>query len=310
MEKINLLLSKNNITSFYGPHIREITKDYFNFLFIDENPTFNKSNTLIVAGPMGDTQWYLPLHQEGYKVLVDQLWGQWKIELPNSLLLHVDNWFWYHDSVLYKSRNYHNYIPNKTYKKLALMPLGAQRLERDMLYNKVAGLLDDFVWSYVGLLNKLLPDDSSAGWNDVFYFNPAWYDDTYFSLISETSFRRLDGPNNFVPNLLLSEKTFKAMAFRHPFVVWGQPGVLNRLHELGFETYDNLFDESYDTEKDQDIRLDKIFKNVLNFNKVPYDNLTLDKMQHNYELFFNTDLVMSKFTAEIINPIIHFFETN
>lgn len=306
MIKINLLLARDNLTSFHELHIQQAIGDWFNFLYFEDSPSINPDNTLLVNGPQGNTDWYSQLHQQGYKLLIDQLWGAWKIDKEDCFLLHVDNWFWYYSCSLYLSRGYQNYIPNKNYSKLALMPLGNLRDERTRLYNKVNSHLDNFVWSYVGLTGKHLPDDLSD-WQDVFYFNPSWYDDTYFSIVSETSFRRLHGPDVFVPNLLLSEKIFKPIAFRHPFIVWGQSGVLKKLKELGFETYNNLFDESYDTEQDEATRLDKLVANISLVANQPYDKLTLDKIQHNYELFFNKEIVLDRIKQEIVLPILDFF---
>ena len=307
MKKINLLVSKSNSTSFHDFIFQQTINEYFNVLYIEDNPLTNIQDTLLVAGPMGNTDWYNHLHQQGYKLLIDQLWGQWKIEKENCFLLHADHWFWYISNIRYRANGYQNYIPNRTYTKLAFMPMGTVREERTKLYNKVEKYLDNFIWSYVGLTGKMLPDDPSY-YNDVFHFNSSWYDHTYFSLISETSFLRLDGPDKLVPNFLLSEKIFKPMAFRHPFIVWGQPKVLAKLHELGFETYDNLFDESYDLEENDNIRLNKLVANISTIKNVAYDKLTLDKIQHNYEIFYNEEFVMQQIKKEIIIPILNFFE--
>lgn len=56
--------------------------------------------------------------------------------------------------------------------------------------------------------------------------------DTYFSLVTETG--------------NLSEKTFKLIYFGHPFIIVGAIGVIQDLKELGYKTFDCVFDESYD----------------------------------------------------------------
>ena len=56
--------------------------------------------------------------------------------------------------------------------------------------------------------------------------------DTYFSLVTETGH--------------LSEKTFKLIYFGHPFIIVGEIGVIQDLKELGYKTFDCVFDESYD----------------------------------------------------------------
>jgi hypothetical protein len=45
-----------------------------------------------------------------------------------------------------------------------------------------------------------------------------------------------------------------------PFILFGNPHSLKKLKEYGFKTFDKWWDESYDTELDLDIRLEKITK--------------------------------------------------
>lgn len=51
-------------------------------------------------------------------------------------------------------------------------------------------------------------------------------------------------------HLFLSEKTFKALRLGLPFIVFGQPYILQRLRFMGFRTFSPIIDESYDTELD------------------------------------------------------------
>ena len=87
------------------------------------------------------------------------------------------------------------------------------------------------------------------------------------------------------------------------------------LKDLGFETFDNLFDESYDPINSQHIlgdnnthdkKLKIIIDNVKNFKKGPRDPLTQQKIQHNHAHFTDMALVESKFVKEIINPLLEF----
>ena len=135
------------------------------------------------------------------------------------------------------------------------------------------------------------------------FFNPQWYDDTYFSLVVESK------QQGSKPCEFLSEKSFKPIAYQHPFLIVGQPGSLKKLHSLGFETYENLFDESYDDILIMNYRFDAVVKNVDNFKRQDYDSLTLEKQQHNHAHFFNKELVESKIVTEIIEPLLHYAET-
>jgi hypothetical protein len=99
------------------------------------------------------------------------------------------------------------------------------------------------------------------------------------------------------------------MAFWHPFIVFGQPGVLNYLKTQGFETFENIFDESYDNEFNVDKRLNTIVNQVNNYSHKSYDLLTISKLKHNKELFFNQQFIKKRIIKEIVEPILEYAET-
>lgn len=300
MEKINLLLSHNNRNSFNNYWIVNILHDFFKVIFIEDNPTYDKSNTVVMYAA-NDPDWVRPFQDQNYKIVTEHLWNSGPANsLNNSLLLTNKNWFWYSESLYYMSKGQQNYIPNKTYKKSALMPLWNYNPYRDQLVNSMADLLDNLIYSYVDK-GIYLPDDEVFSSSRYNHFNPSWYNDTYFSIVSET---RVDTEYFFI-----SEKTYKPLAFYHPFVILGQSGILQHLRDNGFETYENLFDETYDISIDFNVRFEKVISSIRNYNHIPYDQITLDKLQHNHDLFFNRGIIMDRLTKEIINPIFEYFET-
>lgn len=276
---------------------------YFKVEQYDPATTYNPRTTLYYTN-MGITttvhDWFV---QQGFRVVYDNLHEPGiNFKCNHGYVLHNQNYFWYHDSLLSINSNYHMYQPNKTYKKLALMPMNLAKVHRTRLLEKTMAYLDDFYWSYVAH-GRQLPNDVSWDESAQRYFNPEWYDDTYFSMVVETRIsRRVD------EQLQLTEKTFKPIAFQHPFLVWGEPESLSRLKTLGFETFDNLFDESYDSIVNHQQRLDAIVKNVANFNKVPYDSITLEKIQHNHARFFDRALVEQRIQEEIVQPLYAYAE--
>lgn len=291
---INLVISYKDWTSFHASHIKEIVEKFFNIVYIEDNPVIHQSNTLLFAS-LTEDKWYTELHQQGYKVVIDLMWGGTAYELDNSYMLNSTNWFWIHDALFYKFMKYDQYVPDRTYAKLAFMPMGNTRIHRDQLFDKVQHQLDDFIWSYVEREGKRLPDDDKLENKLAHYFNPEWYDNTYFSLVTETTSEN---------GIVLSEKSFKPLAFQHPFLIVGHTNLLSQLHLLGFETFENLFDESYDSKIDLTNRIDKIVDNVNAFSRVQYDQLTNEKIKHNYNLFYDTDLVIDKFMQDVINPLL------
>lgn len=83
-----------------------------------------------------------------------------------------------------------------------------------------------------------------------------FYNDFFLEVVSETVF---DYPHVFV-----SEKTLKPLLFKTPFIVFGAQGTLEYLKKNGFKTFDNFWDESYDSESDPHLRFLKCCEVVRN----------------------------------------------
>ena len=297
--KYNLVLRPNEFTSFTSHYLISFWSRYFDISIYDPDKTYDRSGTVFaVWWRNANDEYSQRLRDQGYRVIVDNLW-EMSANRTDYYWLENINWFWYNESLWWRALGYREYQPNKNYSKLSLMPIRQQKDIRDHIVDKMGARLDNFVWSYRG---QQLPGDISwdTGWYQRF-FNPKWYDDTYFSTVVEST---QHGPSDF-----MSEKIFKPFAYYHPFVVIGQHQLLTRLHELGFETYENLFDESYDEIVDFDQRLDAVIKNIDNFNTQPYDSITLGKLQHNHDHYFDQALVESKIVSEIVEPLIHYIET-
>lgn len=295
-KKIDLIIHPEDFTSVHSAYLEPIFKQHFNILhFVSGTKFSNKS--IIVSNCLNENLWYKDL--DG-KLIIDNLWE--KINPKNNKSCHIwfnKNWFWYNESLWYSGLGYDVYKPIKTYNKLALMPIRLSRKHRDFLIDKMQPFLNDFIYSY-NSKGIFLPDDEQnfAHWQRN--FNPMWYNDTYFSVVAETTVDPGD--------LFISEKTFKPIAYYHPFLVLGQPGILDYLKSQGFETFDNLFDESYDNQSNLFKRIDILYNNVKNFNRIPYDKLTLEKINHNRNLFFNKELIIERIRKEIIEPTLEYAE--
>jgi hypothetical protein len=91
--------------------------------------------------------------------------------------------------------------------------------------------------------------------NDTDYL----YNNTYFSLVSETNYY---SDPKFDGGRFITEKTFKAITCEHPFILATLPNTLPLLHELGYKTFSPYIDESYDSETDDYKRMLLIVKEV------------------------------------------------
>jgi hypothetical protein len=80
------------------------------------------------------------------------------------------------------------------------------------------------------------------------------YGQSWFSVVTETEM--LDRPSR------ITEKPLKALFNFHPLIVLGNPGALKLIRDLGFQTFPDLFDESYDEEPDPRRRFDMVYAEV------------------------------------------------
>lgn len=100
------------------------------------------------------------------------------------------------------------------------------------------------------------------------------YNDTYFTVTTEScecySFidnhfmdKELDSHmSQFHREAFLTEKIFRPMIYWHPQLVISTDGTLRILKELGFKTFNDYWDESYDDEPDGKKRIEMITKIV------------------------------------------------
>jgi hypothetical protein len=93
----------------------------------------------------------------------------------------------------------------------------------------------------------------------------------------------------------ITEKTFKAIALEMPFVLVAPAGSLAYLREYGFKTFDSIFDESYDLETDDIVRIEKVAQLLKHLNNLSVNErqqihqACLPIVEHNYHHFYSGD---------------------
>jgi hypothetical protein len=155
-------------------------------------------------------------------------------------------------------------------------------------------VLEQGLYSYAER-GRMLPNDfdreQQGYW--LYYFNPEWYNTTCFSVVIESYMRSMSWHRNpEVPNYKteISEKSFKPMAYRHPFITFGSVDTMKYLQREGFETFDNLWDESYDDEPDDSRRIEKIaqvLKHLESTDRQKIFESAHEIIKHNWNHFYH-----------------------
>lgn len=129
------------------------------------------------------------------------------------------------------------------------------------------------------------------------------YLDSWVSVVSEPQFAESE------QSVFCSEKVFKSIASFHPFIIVGGQGILQRLRDLGYKTFDGWIDETYDTlpstERFEAIA-DAIKKIDAIEDKLAWFASMKDVLTHNYNLFVNRKqppafLEMEQYYSEYFN---------
>ena len=116
--------------------------------------------------------------------------------------------------------------------------------------------------------------------------------DSCYDIVSETGVMYELG--DAVDMSILSEKTAKSLAFGRPFMINGGPNCMKIIKKLGFQTFEWLFDESYDSNLNLFDRQELLIKNILRY-KDNIENLWKiiidhkDILEYNQNKFFNFD---------------------
>jgi hypothetical protein len=310
MNKINLLVSESDLNSFCSTWFSASIRDHFNLIYHEHNHVHSAADTVCVTNFLNtDATWYRPYLDRGYKLIVDHFWDSNITEVStvtDRLTIRNKNWLWYNESLWYRHLGYHNYIPNKQYKHAFLMLMHLKRNHRDQILHALKNELDSALYSYVAEGITLDNDLSYAHGDWQRYFNPTWYDTTEFSVVVESM---TSSPT------WVSEKTFKPIAYQHPFIIWGSAGTLQYLKEQGFETFDHVINESYDNctvpykRLHHVVDIIKILTEKFNNGIRSFDDsVTKEKLKHNHQRFFDQTLVQQRINDEIVRELLDFIE--
>ena len=103
----------------------------------------------------------------------------------------------------------------------------------------------------------ILADGNNFHINAPFDHLPDLHSKTVFSIVNETL---ISSYNN--TSLFFSEKLLKPIINYQPMIIYGQPGINRKIQMLGFKTYEDYFDLSFDDEPDDILRYKKLLASI------------------------------------------------
>jgi len=297
MQKPKLLLLPDQWSNARAHFLEPLYSEYFELVLIDLTATYNPRECIVYSHCL-DTNWTIPWRDRGFVVVIDNLWEEIQKNLPYDVhIIQPSRWFFRaNESLWYTSLGYDQYQRNPVITKTFLMLMNIRRDHRDQIWKQID--LTDSIYSYHGRGIKLNYTDKNtidADWQRA--FNPDWYDLTNFSMVVEST---------VVPEELWhSEKTWKPIAFYHPFILWGPAGYVQDLQEQGFASFDHVIDESYDSEPDHARRLAMIVDQARNLRTIQLtDSETEKRTTHNHNLFFDIEWSRDQFRQHLFYPIL------
>jgi len=157
----------------------------------------------------------------------------------------------------------------------------------------------DFEWPYVS--PNLKPEwEVADAINHQVSFQTPWqiYQHTQYSIVCESIG---DGHDFF-----FTEKTMKVLWAQRVFVMFGVQYFLQNLHDLGFHTFGNVIDESYDTMADPVKRWAAAWAAAVELSKLDYATvlaMTQPAREHNHRRMIELEHEMQTRAQQQLNII-------
>ena len=114
------------------------------------------------------------------------------------------------------------------------------------------------------------------------------YTNSYLNIVTETVFSSDDRTGS---GIHLSEKSFKPIWFMQPFVIVGVPGALKSLRDIGYETFSQWIDESYDSIQSAEERVYSLAASSKKFYNRAIDDINRDMKEMLPVLLRNQNLI-------------------
>jgi hypothetical protein len=122
-----------------------------------------------------------------------------------------------------------------------------------------------------------------------------YYENTYFSIVSETNFFKV-----IAEGLFVSEKIFRPILKKHPFILVSRPNTLSAMRNIGYKTFHPIINEDYDSEEDDCKRMLMIVDEIDRLCHLSDDELRVflneakQITEYNYNMLFSKTEFLTK----------------
>jgi hypothetical protein len=290
------------------PVISDLLQPYFNFFLATPIPAvFATSEKSDIVNTTCDLYNFQSLYYffHGFAAL-DWYRGHYALNYNKSIVKQYTHDFISFNRIITDDRSYRIYFVSLL-KELGLLDHGLVSFNvTDNLFDdwqdetadsnsKLSATARQHAEHHLTGITKLIIDrpevHGSASANIPRNINSWWYPgkgpadiDAFWHIVTETVF--------YYDKLHLTEKIFKPIVSKQPFMLLAAPGNLAYLKSYGFKTFDSVIDESYDNIQDNDLRTEAIVRQLH-----WYCNLTPDEktdiirqlepvIQHNFNHFY------------------------
>jgi hypothetical protein len=317
----NLRSEKVDIVSNYHGLYKKTTKDYVIYSclgevasdqhIVDVLKTYQNSRVAIVT-----TRDYPDWISQTYNCKffkIPTAYAYYTTEMPNvpikvnrtfeKVLLSLNNRAQWNRQALYQfalkfnllDRWYFSYLLHDRFN------LNNQRLLYDDQNNIIGNTWYNLDLDLEQAYQKLPYEIDNFFGNDWSVGNIDFYEKSFCSFVNETY---IDENHN----VFFTEKTMKPLAYGHPMLLFSSAGALTELKKLGFETFNSIFDESYDDIESPQLRFGALLKQVLvlcdqspEALNVMYEKIK-PVLQYNHNYFWN------HLHQQYLNDIVHIKE--
>lgn len=174
--------------------------------------------------------------------------------------------------------------------------------EHEVKQIETLGVMLDNRWKE-NLKSKLPLTVDDVNFNDSFSINDTIISDIYnnidFAVVTESMI------NSGQDVVFITEKIFKPIANKKPFIVLGDKGTLAYMRKLGYKTFDFLINEDYDVlnSKDRIIAVAKEIERLCNVDFKKYKNKINEVTEHNYQVLLDSTRYLP-----YINDVVNFLK--